>query len=97
MSFEGFTNLSTEIRKEVAEIKFWRWYIKNNFTKGIKILIILSEDLKCLVCGELSLNFTSKASLARHYRFTHFHDTINYILNNILTQDPKKLQERLDE
>lgn len=93
----GFTIFSLLIREEVADVKFWRYYIRRNIQKGIKILIALSNDLKCLVCSELSLNYQSKASLAKHYQFSHFYDTVNYILDHIITQDPNELQEKIDD
>lgn len=88
---------SSPIKKETASHRFCRDYVKKNILKGIKILVILSDDLHCLVCGNISRNYKSKGSLAYHLQFDHFWQTVDYIINKILTMEPDKLQEKIAE
>ncbi|MBL7002001.1 MAG: hypothetical protein ISR80_04515 [Nitrosopumilus sp.] len=92
----GYTIFSSIIKKETADEKFWRYYIRRNILKAVTILISISDDLGCMICGELSLNYNSKASLAHHIRFGHFHQTEDYILENIVTKEPDELEEMMD-
>ena len=92
----GYTIFSSIIKKEIADKIFWQYYIKKNIGKGIAILVSISKDLHCVVCGELSLNYTTKASLAKHVQFAHFWNTVDYILENIISKKPDELEEMMD-
>ena len=92
----GWTIFSPIIKKEIADDIFWKNYIKRNIGKGVAILVTISKDLRCVVCGELSLNYTTKASLARHVQFGHFWRTVEYILENIISIKPDELEEMME-
>ena len=92
-----YTVWSNNIKKETASYRFCKNYVRKNILNGIKILVILSDDLHCPVCGNISRNYKSKGSLAYHLQFDHFHQTIDYIINKILTMNPNKLQEKIAE
>ena len=70
--------------------------IFRNYDKTIKILVALSKDLHCLLCGNLSLNFNFKSSLAEHYRTYHKKRTVDFFLNDVATKTPEELEEMLN-
>ena len=92
-----YTIWSNNVKKETALYEFCKGYVRKNILKGINILVILSDDLHCLVCGNISRNYKSEGSLAYHLQFDHFYQTIDYILNKIVTLEPDKLQEKIAE
>jgi len=92
-----YTVWSNNIKKETAPYRFCKEYVKKNILNGIKILVILSDDLHCPICGIISRNYKSKGSLAYHLQFDHFDLTVDHIINKILTMEPNKLQENIAE
>lgn len=80
--------------QEYATIDEWRKLIFRNYDKTIKILVALSKDLRCLLCGDCSLNYTTKGSLARHYRCDYKKFIIaDWFIEFVLSQTPDKLDE----
>jgi len=77
-----------------ADESHWMKLIYRNFDKTVRILVEFSNDLKCLICDDLSLNFKSRSSLANHYYVIHKTRTAKFFLDRIMT---KKLEELLDE
>lgn len=92
----GWTIFSSEIKKETADVNFWRWYIRRNFIKAISTLVSISNNLHCMVCGEISQNYNSKSSLAKHLQFEHFWKTIDFILKNIVIKEPSELEKMIN-
>lgn len=92
----GWTIFSSEIKKETADVNFWKWYIRKNILKGITILVSITNNLHCVVCGELSQNYESKSSLAKHLQFEHFWKTVDFILENIMTKEPDELEKMIN-
>jgi len=91
---KGYTIFSKNIILEDTITDFWNKYIGKNILKGIEILVILSDDLECLVCPN-SRNYQSKGSLSYHYRFDHYHKTVDYIRENIITKNSDELRDLL--
>ena len=82
---------------EYAELDNWRWLVFRNFDKAIRIMVALSDDLKCFVCKDLSLNYTSEPSLARHLRDGHTKTAVvNCWLEDIAIKSPEEIQGMID-
>jgi len=82
---------------EDATIEQWRFLIYRNFDKTIKILVGLSKDLNCLLCGDLSKNYNFESKLAGHYRYGHNKKPIaNYTIENVLNKSPDELGDLLN-
>ncbi len=82
--------------QEYADIGNWRMLVFRNFDNVIRIIIEISDDLKCVVCKDLSLNYTVKSSLAEHYRTNHKRRTADVFLNTVATKTPDKLKDMLN-
>ena len=82
--------------QEDATIEEWQWLIFRNYDKTIKILVALSKNLKCLLCGDCSLNYTTKGSLARHYRWEYNKFMIaNWFIEHVLSKSPDEMDEAM--
>lgn len=81
--------------EEDADLNNWLMLVFRNFDKTIRLIIELSKNLKCVVCKDLSLNYTAKSSLAEHYRTYHKRKTAEYFLENIATKNPDELESLL--
>jgi len=82
--------------QEDATLEQWRFLIYRNYDKTIKILVALSKDLHCLLCGNLSKNYNFESSLAEHYRFGHQKRPLaDYTIENILNKTSDELGDSL--
>lgn len=92
----GYTHpLNSE--KITADKSQWMIFLFRNFDKVIRIIIELSNNLKCVVCQDLSLNYTAKSSLARHYRVYHRKSTAEYFIKHVVPLSPDELTERFEK
>jgi len=78
--------------QEYADVGNWRMLVFRNFDKAIRIIIEISDDLKCVICKDLSLHYTVKSSLAEHYRTYHRKRTADFFLNDVATKTPEELE-----
>ena len=81
--------------QEEADFNQWMMLIFRNFDRAIRIIIELSENLKCVICQDLSLDYTGKSSLAEHYRNYHKRKTAEYFLDFVATKTPDQLEDLL--
>ncbi len=72
-------------------------HVYNNFDKVIRILTALAKDNKCMICKELSLNYTSSASLANHLQWVHKKRTMEFVRDNIMTKSPSEIEDMLSQ
>lgn len=82
--------------EEDTLVNNWRMLVYRNFDKTIRILIELSENLECVICQDLSLNYTTKPSLANHYLYVHKRKTTDYFLDYVATKTPDELEGSLN-
>lgn len=71
-------------------------HIYRNFDRVIKIIVELSKDNRCIICGILSLNYKSKASLANHLIFFHRKRTMEYIRDKVMTLTLNEYRKLID-
>lgn len=69
----------------------WRDILKLHFYEMTKILIDISKDTECIVCGEYSSNHTTKGRLMEHIK-DHGDDAIEYWITHIIQKSPKELE-----
>jgi len=79
-----------------ADKNFWDKFLFCNLDRITTVLIHIPKETKCVVCGQYSLNFTSRSSLANHIK-NHARATVNYWLNNIISKSPDELESILYE
>ena len=79
-----------------ADEVFWVRFLFRNLNKITKILTIIPKETKCIVCENLSLNFTSRSSLANHIK-NHGRETVYFWLNNFVSKSPDELESMLYE
>jgi|APSaa5957512535_1039671.scaffolds.fasta_scaffold03375_5 hypothetical protein len=82
--------------QENADCNQWMMFIFRNFPTAIEILIAISKNFKCVVCGNLSLNYTAKSSLNNHLNHVHKRQTALYFLDNVATKTPDELGDLLE-
>ncbi len=82
--------------EENTSINNWRRLVYKNFEQTIRILIEMSTNLECVICKDLTLNYTIKQSLANHYLHTHKQKTADYFLDNVSTKTPDVLENLLN-
>ncbi len=92
MSLTGYAHFSDMKNLITADHANWIRYLYDNIEGIIRIMTTTSENLHCMICEDLSLNYTTKGSLAHHYR-THRKQTIQYFLNNYLSISPEELSK----
>jgi hypothetical protein len=108
MSFTGYDHLTGYYNSEIitADHSHWIKYIYRNFDLALEIILEITtpniieennEKLHCVICGPLSLNYQSIATLSKHYKFNHKFQLVKYFLNNIVSMKPATLKEILDE
>ena len=95
--FEAYDIFAKHITLVNTEKDHWLKHISRNWDKVVRILVALSINLRCLICADLSLNYTAKSSLANHYRTVHRRRTKEFFLYNVATKDPDELEELLLE
>jgi len=94
---EMITGYTPDGEKITAEKNQWMMFSFRIFDKVIRITIELSENLKCVICQDLSLNYTAKSSLAEHYRTNHKRKTAEYFIKTIVPLTPDQLKEKFEE
>ncbi len=72
-------------------------HIYQNFPRAVRIIVELCKDNKCIICGELSLNFQGKPSLANHLRFSHKKMTMEYVRDEVMTKTPEEIERMLEQ
>ena len=92
-----FTNLSDFPIQKMADVDVWRRYIKENLSKGIEIIIHLTNNSICIFCTELPKISFGVERLKQHYRYEHYYEVIDHILKNIIPIHPNQLQEMMNE
>ena len=86
-----------DLEKITAEKNQWMIFSFRNFSNVIELLIELSNNLKCVICKDLSLNYIKKSSLAEHYRTYHKRKTAEYFIKTIVPLTPDQLKEKFEE
>jgi len=76
-----------------ATIQQFSMYIFRNFDKVIRILVEIAKDNKCVICDDLSLNYSSKASLGNHLYLVHKKRTMEYFRDYIMILSPDEIEE----
>ena len=92
MMLTGYAHFSNMSDLVDADHTHWIRYLYRNMEAIIRIMVSISENLHCMVCDDLSLNYTTKASLANHYR-EHRKQTVQHFLDNYTTKTPEELHE----
>ena len=59
------------------------------------MLVILTDDSCCIVCGKYSMDFIDHSNLVFHIK-NHSKMTINYWLDNIICKSPDDLEITLN-
>ncbi len=77
-----------------ADKLFWLGFLYRNLDKVVAILVEITDDFSCKVCGDLSLNYTSKSSLANHMRH-HARATIEFWLKYFINISPEDLESMI--
>ena len=95
MSLIGWNHFERFPKKVVADHKFWWSFLQRNFDSVLNILVGISNNLHCIVCADLSRNYSSKGSLASHIR-SHRVETVNYYLDNVIQIEPEDLESMLE-
>jgi hypothetical protein len=83
---------SSRVEQVDCDFKQIAIHIFRNFDKAIRILTEMAVDHRCIICDDLSLNFTSKASLADHLWNRHKKRTMEFVRDNIMILPPDALQ-----
>ncbi len=73
-----------------AEKNFWKKHLSRNLDKVVRILVNISDNTKCVVCGDYSLYFKTCSGLTSHIK-NHKNSTIEYCLENIISKSPDDL------
>jgi len=87
----GFNHFQKNPGIIIADEIFWIRSLYRNIDKIIRILSIIPKETRCLVCADLSLNFTTRSSLASHLR-NHARATIRFWLDNFISKSPEELE-----
>ena len=95
MTMIGWNHFEHIPKQVISDRRFWWSFLQRNFDSVLNILVELSKDLHCIVCGNLSTNFTSKGSLASHIRY-HRTESLNYYLDNVIQKTPDELEELIE-
>ena len=87
-----FKGYSEEI---TADISQWRKCLHRHIEEVVRVVISIKNknDNKCIICKELSRNWTTQSSLANHYRWEHRTPIVEYYLENFIQLTPAQLQE----
>ena len=78
-----------------ADRIFWNRYLYRNLEKIVRILVILTDESSCIVCGKYSMNYSNRSNLAFHIQ-DHSKKTINYWLNIVTCKSPDDLESILN-
>lgn len=94
MSHTGIDYITDfEHRVITADHIQWRKHAAKNFDKVLQLVMLFSNEInpKCIFCGRLSLNYSSIATLSRHYKGGHKNQVIEYYIENITKIEPEKI------
>ncbi len=89
---EGYLHFKKSPRFLKTDRNFWLGFLYLNLENIIRIFVNITDNFNCIVCGDLSLNYTSKSSLATHLRNQHLRATVNFWLNYFISKSPEELQ-----
>lgn len=78
------------LRIESAERKQWFSYLTTKYDKVIEELVYSVDELDCMICGRLSLNYTSQGSLANHLRFHERKNVIDFYIDHMLKREAEE-------
>jgi len=94
----GHDHLTNHSEKINADYQFWTRHVSRNFDVALKIVIqaTVDDQLTCIVCKDLSLNFHSQSSLASHYRYTHKPQIIEFYLKHLIGKTPDQLRQIIE-
>ncbi|MBL7002370.1 MAG: hypothetical protein ISR80_06420 [Nitrosopumilus sp.] len=91
---EGYLHFKTSPRFLKTDRNFWLGFLLANLDNIVAVFVNITDEFKCVVCGDISLNYTSKSSLARHIRY-HSRSTIDFWLNYFITKSPEELESMI--
>ena len=83
MSITGYAHFASNPRIVTADRVFWESYCRRNISEITKLIVETSKELKCVCCGDYTLNYKTKGSLFHHYKF-HLEQTIQYYLERLI-------------
>ncbi len=89
--YAHFTNIPEMV---TADKLFFLGYGFRNLDKIVTIFVNVTDEFKCVVCGDESLNYTSKSSLAKHIRY-HARATVEFWLKHFISKTPEELESIL--
>lgn len=97
MMLTGYDHFDNHLEPITADVEHWRKCAYRNFDTVLKIIISTknNDNNKCVICGDLSMRWKNKSSLAGHYRFSHRSQIVEYYLENIIQLSPEELQEQM--
>ena len=79
-----------------ADEVFWTRYLFRNLERVAKLLAVIPREAKCLVCGDFSLNFTSRSSLKAHL-LKHSRITVQFWLKNFVSKSSEEIESIMEE
>jgi len=89
---KGWTHFGKNPRIVEADKLQWWFFLNRNFDQIISIIIAVSNELKCIICGKKeSPEFKNFAGLGIHLRY-HRTKTLNWWLDNIIQKSPQELE-----
>ncbi|MDF2422360.1 MAG: hypothetical protein OPY06_05065 [Nitrosopumilus sp.] len=77
-----------------ADKLFWLGFLYRNLDKIVSVFVNITDDFKCIVCKDESLNYTSSSSLARHIRH-HARNTVEFWLKHFISKSPEELESMI--
>ena len=80
----------------IASEVFWIRYLFRNLERVTKLLAVIPREAKCLVCGDFSLNFTTRSSLKSHLR-NHARATVQFWIKNFVSKSPEEIESIMEE
>jgi hypothetical protein len=94
MNIKGYTHFKKSPRFLKTDKNFWLGFLLSNLDKIVTIYVNVTDDFKCIVCKDESLNYTSKSSLARHIRH-HARDSVEFWLKYFISKTPEELESMI--
>ena len=91
---KGWNHFSNTPQIVCADKVFWNKFLYTNLGRIIRILTNITNGTQCVVCGEYSMNFTSRSTLAIHVK-NHPRSTIDYWFKNFVFRSPEELENIL--
>lgn len=78
-----------------ADYTHWRIHAYRNFEKVLKLILLFScpDKPECVFCEKNSLNYSSLASLAAHYRYSHKTQCVYHYIDEIIKISPQQMEK----